>query len=129
MITHLQFKLLVEALQNGFSTQRDLAAEFHVSVGTINRTLHQLLEKNYLDKSMHILPQGMKALAPFKVDNAVIMAAGMSSRFAPLSYEKPKGLMLVKGEILIEREIKQLQAAGITDITVVIGYMKEKFST
>jgi len=28
----------------------------------------------------------------YKVKNAVIMAAGLSSRFAPLSYEKPKAL-------------------------------------
>ena len=55
------------------------------------------------------------------------MAAGMSSRFAPLSYEKPKGLLKVKGEILIERQIRQLQEAGITDITIVVGYMKEMF--
>jgi CTP:phosphocholine cytidylyltransferase-like protein len=47
------------------------------------------------------------------------MAAGTSSRFAPLSYEKPKGLLKVKGEILIERQIRQLQEAGITDITIV----------
>ena len=59
--------------------------------------------------------------------NAIIMAAGMSSRFAPLSYEKPKGLLKVKGEVLIERQIRQLQEAGITDITVVVGYMKEQF--
>ena len=59
--------------------------------------------------------------------NAIIMAAGMSSRFAPLSYEKPKGLLKVKGEILIERQILQLQEAGITDITLVVGYMKEMF--
>ena len=59
--------------------------------------------------------------------NAVIMAAGTSSRFAPLSYEQPKGLLKVKGEILIEREIRQLREVGITDITVVVGYMREKF--
>ena len=47
------------------------------------------------------------------------MAAGTSSRFAPLSYEKPKGLLKVKGEILIECQIRQLQEAGITDITIV----------
>ena len=51
----------------------------------------------------------------------------MSSRFAPLSYEKPKGLLKVKGEILIERQIRQLLEAGITDITVVVGYMAELF--
>lgn len=55
------------------------------------------------------------------------MAAGTSSRFAPLSYEKPKGLLKVKGEILIERQISQLQEAGITDIIIVVGYMAEKF--
>lgn len=54
------------------------------------------------------------------------MAAGMSSRFAPISYEKPKVLLFVKGEILIEREIRQLKEAGISDITVVVGYLKEK---
>ena len=59
--------------------------------------------------------------------NAIIMAAGMSSRFAPLSYEKPKGLLKVKGEILIERQIRQLKEAGVTDITLVVGYMKEMF--
>ena len=51
----------------------------------------------------------------------------MSSRFAPLSYERPKGLLVVKGEVLIERQIHQLQEAGIDDITIVVGYMKEQF--
>lgn len=62
-----------------------------------------------------------------KVDNAIIMAAGLSSRFAPLSYEYPKALLKVKGEVLIERQIKQLQEVGIKDITVVVGYKKEQF--
>ena len=55
------------------------------------------------------------------------MAAGTSSRFAPISYERPKGLLKVKGEVLIERQIKQLQDAGISNITVVVGYMAELF--
>lgn len=59
--------------------------------------------------------------------NAIIMAAGTSSRFAPLSYEYPKGLLKVKGEILIERQIRQLQEAGIKDITVVVGYKARLF--
>lgn len=60
--------------------------------------------------------------------NAVIMAAGTSSRFVPLSYEKPKGLLEVKGEILIERQIRQLLEAGVDDIIIVVGYMADKFS-
>ncbi len=59
--------------------------------------------------------------------NAIILAAGKSNRFAPFTYEKPKGLFCVKGKILIERQIEQLKEAGINDIYVVVGYMKEKF--
>lgn len=63
----------------------------------------------------------------YKVDNAVILAAGTSSRFAPLSYEKPKALIPVRGEVLIERQIRQLREAGIESIAVVTGYKKEAF--
>lgn len=59
--------------------------------------------------------------------NAIILAAGKSNRFAPFTYEKPKGMFRVKGEILIERQIEQLKEAGIDDIYIVVGYMKEKF--
>lgn len=59
--------------------------------------------------------------------NAIILAAGKSSRLAPFTYERPKGLFRVKGEILIERQIEQLLSAGIKEIYIVVGYMKEKF--
>lgn len=62
-----------------------------------------------------------------KVSNAIILAAGKSNRFKPVSDYCPKGLSLVKGEVLIERQIKQLQDVGITDITIVVGYKKEMF--
>ena len=64
----------------------------------------------------------------YTVDNAVIMAAGTASRFAPLSYERPKALIEVKGEVLIERQIRQLKEAGIDEIVIVVGYMKEQFA-
>lgn len=83
------------------------------------------LEEEGLAKDGTVTPTGFEALHPFKVDNAVIMAAGLSSRFAPISYEKPKGLLRVRGEILIERQIKQLREAGINNITIVVGYKKE----
>lgn len=62
-----------------------------------------------------------------KVDNAIIMAAGTSSRFAPLSYEQHKAMTVVRGEVLIERQIKQLREAGISEIYIVTGYKKEQF--
>ena len=62
-----------------------------------------------------------------RVDNAVIMAAGTSSRFAPLSFERHKGLTVVHGEVLIERQIRQLRDAGIGEIYLVTGYKAEQF--
>ena len=59
--------------------------------------------------------------------NAIIMAAGKSNSLAPFTYEKPKGLFIVKNQILIERQIEQLIEAGVKDIYVVLGYMKEKY--
>ena len=62
-----------------------------------------------------------------KKRNAIIMAAGTSSRFVPLSAECPKGLVEVKGEVLIERQIRQLIEAGITDISLVVGSKADMF--
>ena len=62
-----------------------------------------------------------------RVDNAIIMAAGTSSRFAPLSYEKHKAMTVVKGEVLIERQIRQLKEAGVPQILIVTGYKAEQF--
>ena len=59
--------------------------------------------------------------------NAIIMAAGTSSRFIPLSAEYPKGLLEVKGDVLVERQICLLKEAGIEDITIVVGYKAEMF--
>lgn len=66
-------------------------------------------------------------LKTISVDNAIILAAGTSSRFAPLSFENPKALLNVKGEPMIERLINQLQSSGINEIIVVTGYKAEKF--
>ncbi len=46
---------------------------------------------------------------------------------APLSFERPKALIEVRGEILIERQIRQLREAGIEEIVIITGYMAEQF--
>ena len=85
-------------------------------------------KEGFIDENFdHLTSAGMKELDKYRVDNAIILAAGASTRFIPLSLEQPKGLFEVRGEKLIERQIKQLQAVGITDITVVLGYKKEMF--
>ncbi len=129
MLSKLQFDILYFLLKKNASSspsQRELSETFSVSLGKINSCLKELRASDLINHDLCITENGKQALLPYKVQNAVIMAAGMSSRFAPLSYEKPKALLKVRGEILIERQIRQLQEAGINDITLIVGYMKEK---
>lgn len=126
MLTKSEFKILSALHAEPLTNQREVTERSGVSLGTANKHLKSLREQGLID-GYTVTERGLEALAPYKVENAVIMAAGLSSRFAPISYEKPKGLLKVRGDVLIERQIRQLQEAGITDITVVVGYKKEHF--
>ena len=126
MINLAEFKILTQLLQKPLQTQRELSESIDVSLGKVNSVITKLKSNGLLTGNNEVTNAGRVELEPYKVNNAVILAAGMSTRFAPLSYEKPKGLLNVKGEVLIERQIKQLHSVGIKDITLVVGYMKEK---
>ena len=126
MINRNEFDMLCALREAPGITQRELAERLGISLGQANK-VHKGLEKAKLVKNGEVTARGMKELEPYKVKNAIIMAAGMSMRFVPLSYEKPKGLLTVRGEVLIERHIEQLLEAGIDDIVVVVGYKKELF--
>lgn len=62
-----------------------------------------------------------------KVDHAIIMAAGMGTRLYPITKELPKPLVRVKGVRLIDTVIRGLQKNGITEIYIVVGYLKNHF--
>lgn len=126
MLSKNQFEVLNTLRKAPGASQRDVASVSGLSLGTVNSTLKSLQEEGLVEDGKPSA-SGMAGLAPYKVDNAVILAAGLSSRFAPISYEKPKGVLKVRGEVLIERQIEQLHDAGIEDITVVVGYKKEYF--
>ena len=126
-LTRPEFAVLDAHRAGPPQSQRSLAKQTGLSLGYVNQTLQRLRTLGFLTPDATLAPAGWQALEPYRVTNAIIMAAGMSTRFAPVSYEHPKGLLIVKGEVLIERQIRQLQAAGITDITVVVGYRQEQF--
>lgn len=125
-MTKNEFTLLYSIYKQGLLSCRKLSDCSGLSVGYISQKL-KVLRKNGWINDHEITPEGLGALAPYKVDNAIIMAAGLSSRFVPLSLEKPKGLLVVKDEVLIERQISQLHDAGIHQIVLVLGYKKEAF--
>lgn len=61
------------------------------------------------------------------MERAILMAAGMGTRMRPLTDTMPKPLIDVNGKPMIETVIDGLKARGIDDITVVTGYLAEKF--
>ncbi len=63
-----------------------------------------------------------------KVENAIIMAAGLGTRMRPLTNKIPKPLVKVNGRRMIETIIQGLNKNGITDITIVTGYLADKFN-
>jgi len=119
--------------ENPRSSQRDLARNMDLSLGTINTLIKESITKHLLapGKSVagtyEVTDIGDQYLEQYRMDGALILAAGFGSRFVPLTFETPKGLLEVFGERMIERQIRQLHKAGITDITIAVGYLKEKF--
>lgn len=114
MLEKVIFECLREISENGYNPQ-------------MGETAEKLIDLGLCDNKYHITQKGQDELEHYRVDNAIILAAGMSTRFVPVSYELPKGLISVKGEVLIERIIRQLQEAGVREVIVVVGYMMEKF--
>ena len=129
---NLKFLVLRSIFENENVSQRKLAKDYFVSLGKINAVVNELNDDKLILKSENdsiykITDKGMKELEAHKVDAAIIFACGMGVRLAPLTYDTPKSFIKIKGERMIERQIEQLIAAGITDITIMVGYMKEKF--
>jgi CTP:phosphocholine cytidylyltransferase-like protein/thiamine kinase-like enzyme len=125
-----KLKIVRELMKDSTLSQRDLATMFSISLGKTNQLLNSLIEEGYINKHPNryeVTNKAYGAVEPYQVDNAIIMAAGFGSRFVPLTYETPKGLLEVFGERMLERQIEQLLDASITDITLVVGYLKEKF--
>ena len=59
---------------------------------------------------------------------AVILAAGQGTRLAPITNNEPKCLVELGGSSLLANQISNLKSSGITDITVVAGYLSKKIS-
>lgn len=53
----------------------------------------------------------------------VIMAGGKGTRIASINSEVPKPMIEICGKPILEWQIENLKACGLTDITLVIGYL------
>ena len=58
---------------------------------------------------------------------AVIMAAGMGTRFGSMTEERPKGFIEAGGKAMVVRSIETLISCGIERIIIGTGYLRECF--
>ena len=122
-----EMDILRTIIAEPFVNQRILAETSGHSLGVVNRCVKALIAEGYLSESITPTAKAMKEYAERAPKNAVILAAGYGMRMVPINLSAPKALLEVNGEPLIERMIRQLREAGIRDITVVVGFMKESF--
>ena len=108
-------------------TQREIAEMTGHSLGIVNRSLANLRKDGYLNADRKCTKKARRTVTDHAPKRAIILAAGFGMRMVPINMEVSKAFLEVKGELLIERLIKQLHVAGIRDITIVIGFMKEQF--
>jgi len=57
---------------------------------------------------------------------AMILAAGRGERMRPLTDSLPKPLVPVCGEVLIERHLRGLAAAGVRQVVINLGWLGER---
>lgn len=63
----------------------------------------------------------------YQIKRAIIMAAGIGKRMQPVTLKTPKPMVKINGMRMIDTVIQAIQANGITEIYIVVGYLKEQF--
>ncbi len=119
--------ILCFCMKNGFRNQRELAERTGYSLGTANQALRNLISDKWLTEEFRPTNAARELLESNRPRRGIILAAGLGMRMVPINTQTTKGLLEVKGERLIERLICQLHQAGVFEITVVVGFMKEQY--
>ena len=125
------FDLLVyiENCQGKLWNADEATSVMHIEKESIEKCYRILLEEEYITSEavMKVTEKGYEYLEPYRVKRAVLLAAGFGSRMQPVTLETPKPLVNVNGKVIIETMIAALEDKGIEDITIVTGYLEEKF--
>lgn len=126
-LTRKQFDILtcLERTKGDY-TQRQIAEETGMSLGTVNRTMSGLTQEG-LVSAKGITIAGLEALEPYRVKRAVFIAAGFGHRLVPITLNTPKPLVRVHGKRMIDTLLDAVLEAGIQEIYVVRGYLGEQF--
>lgn len=121
----------LEGCKNRKCGQQELAHGLAVTPAHVSRLTGELADMDYVnilvDGTLEINEKGLRALEPYRVRRAIILAAGFGQRLAPVTLDTPKPLVTINGVRILDTLLDALYAKGITNITVVRGYKKEQF--
>ena len=122
-----EYDVMNAIIDKGYHSQRILSESTGYSLGKVNQSLAALVSQGYLVKDYAWTDKALEEIQQKKPKNAIILAAGYGLRMVPINREIPKGLIEVNGEPLVERLIRQLHEAGIQQIDIIVGFMKEQY--
>ena len=131
-LSRYQFEVMAYLEQSGEQVyaMRTLSDTLKISASAIGSSLDALAAEGLIRRkgeTLAITQDGLAALEPYRVKRAVILAAGFGSRMMPATADRPKPMVTVNGVRIIETLLDALTGVGITDITLVRGYKKERF--
>ncbi len=126
-----EFEVLQAIVRRGGASESWLNDDLFLPQDGIQKAISNLLRNSLVRcKNDQILPSKKNALAalePYIVKRAVILAAGRGERMRPETHHTPKPMVRVGNKLIIETQIDALHRAGITDITIVRGYLGQAY--
>lgn len=127
VLSKKQFDILTTIVESKeVLSQRELSIAVSMSLGTVNKVVKELNEIGYLNGNA-ITVKGIDALEPYRVQRAIIIAAGFGSRLVPITLNTPKPLVRVHGKRIIDTLLDAIVAAEIPEVYIVRGYLAEQF--
>ena len=90
------------------------------------KKVDEIIDKDKIRNRSHAIEYLLSQSFVSKIDSALILAGGKGSQMKPLTEKLPKPLLPIQGKPILEHQIELLQACGIKEVFVVIGYMGEK---
>ena len=126
-LSRIDKDILLTLSKYGYTNQRTLMDQSGYSIGSVNKSISELTEEKMLDASMKLTKKAKNFIKDYSPKSAIILAAGYGMRMVPINTETPKGLLTVDGVPIVERTIEQLHEVGVTDITMIVGFMMEAY--
>ena len=98
-------------------TRRLSALDDHIV--TLEEIYRHVGVEEFKEIEREFLPRGVSDA------RAVVIAAGSGKSLLPLTQDRPKCMLDIKGRTVLERQLETLRACGLHEIAVVRGYRKE----